>query len=65
MKAINAKTGAEVRKGDTVTDFRGETATFVSATRTPVPGKSGKVLVDMGGMQREFYEGVFDLRIVE
>jgi len=63
MRTINAKTGAEVSEGDTVVDFRGESAVFLSATRAPMPGKSGKVLVDLDGVQREFYESVYDLRV--
>lgn len=65
MKTIHMKTGAEVREGDTVTDFRGETATFCSASRAESPGKSGKVIVKLpDGERREYYDRVYDLRVV-
>ena len=55
--------GTEVREGDTVTDFRGDTASFVQATRASSTGKSGKVLVVKDGRQREFYDRVFGLTV--
>lgn len=58
------KHGAKVQRGDTVTDFRGETATFVGVTRGPQPGKEAKVSVFYRGMrEQEFYAGVFDLTV--
>lgn len=60
MVAIDMRTDAIVEIGDTVTSFRGETATLQAITRAAVPGKSGKVSV--GG--REYYDKVWGLRIV-
>lgn len=60
--------GTAVENGDTVTSFRGQEWTFVRATRARniYEGKSGKVVVtDEFDRQREFYETVFDLMVVE
>lgn len=58
--------GKVVKAGDTVRDFRGDKATFLSVTRGPAPGKSALVCVEekaIDGMafKRELYCGVFDL----
>lgn len=55
------KDGREVKVGDTVTSFRGETMVFQGVTRPPMAGKSAKVLAD----GREYYAEVFDLTITE
>lgn len=38
--------GNEIHPGDTVTDFRGETATFQAVSREPLPGKDAKVVTE-------------------
>jgi len=53
--------GMIVRKGDTVTDFRGEDWVFEGVSALPVPGKSAKVWVSWDGSNREFYAQVFNL----
>jgi len=63
--AFNEKTGKQVFPGDTVTDFRGETATVATLSRACIPGKSGKVVVTQGISQREYYDGVFDLVVTD
>ena len=62
-----------MHRGDTIHDFRGDPATFISATRPTVRGKAGKVLVayfaDNDGTHpantRELYATVFDLTVLE
>jgi len=54
--------GAEIQPGDTITDFRGDTAVFAAATRAREPGRSGLVLTQDGG---EYYDKVFRLRVVD
>lgn len=72
--SVTDKSGKEVRRGDTVTDFRGRVATFNYVSRAPIPGKSAKVIVTEAyqgptgavqhyGSQREYYAGVFDLSV--
>jgi hypothetical protein len=58
--------GHLVKPGDTVTDFRGDTATFVRATRAQGGGKTGKVLTrDANGHERELYDRVYNLTVTE
>jgi len=57
--------GTALRRGDEITDFRGDIWEFLYASAPRVPGKSGKVVVtDSSGGQREFYDDVFDLRVL-
>lgn len=54
-----------IQRGDTVTSFRGDPATFVTATRESMPGRSGKVLVDLpNGDRREYNDRVYGLTVV-
>lgn len=67
---VTHENGTIVQPGDTVTDFRGDTATFVLATRARIPGKSGLVVTERTApsgakYQRESYDGVFDLIVTE
>jgi hypothetical protein len=55
--------GNTVEAGDTVTDFRGNTATFVEATRATVTGKSGKVTVERHGEKHYLNDSVFGLTV--
>lgn len=59
LRAFRKSDGTEVRPGDTVTDFRGETGTFQCATRAPDGGRTGKVTVS----GREFYQTVWGLEV--
>ncbi len=59
----NLTTGKEVKKGDWVKDFRGDTATFQRAVRGNSPGRDGKVLVD--DCQQEFYARIYGLSVTE
>lgn len=64
--AFDEKTGKQVFPGDTVTDFRGESATVATLSRATIPGKSGKVVVVQGNSyQREYYDGVFGLVVTD
>ena len=67
MKAIRAD-GTEVKRGDTIYDFRGDPVTFQSATRVREAGRSGKVMVnwddDGDTFGREYYDNVFDLTVI-
>lgn len=50
-----------IRKGDTITDFRGDEWTYLGITRQGRPGKSTKILArDSSGWQQEFYVTVFE-----
>lgn len=61
-RLINEKTGIEVKVGDVLTDFRGDTAVFRSFAEPHKPSSSGKVYTDgLGGK----YPQVFGLKIVE
>lgn len=62
LQAFVEGTDQIVNRGDTVTDFRGDTSTFSMATRARTPGRSGKVTVAEGG---EYYDGVFGLEVRE
>lgn len=55
----------DLKPGDTVRDFRGETWKFVCATRfrSPELGKTGKIVVRHGKSQMEYYDSVFDLTV--
>ena len=60
---IDLRTNQPVRKGDTVTDFRGDTATFERVDAAPVPGKSAKVTVRSNGVPATRYAEVFMLEV--
>jgi hypothetical protein len=64
LKVTNTN-GDEIQEGDTITDFRGEQAKFVHATRPARVGKSGLIVVNYGGFDREVYDRVFKLRVSE
>ena len=70
LKAIDIATGKEVKIGDTVTSFRGESEILYDITRVNEfhygGRRSGKVAVkwksdDMWPM--EYYDNVFNLRV--
>jgi len=68
--AVQAKseiTGETVSVGDTVTSFRGETATLIKLTRPQVSGKSGKVFVKWDELDYtgEYYDSVFNLIVFD
>lgn len=71
MRAIDVKTGNEVRIGDTVKDHDGNPATLVDLVRVNEMyyggHRSGKVAVRWPGDRytMEYYDGVFDLRVEE
>jgi hypothetical protein len=56
----NIDTKEIVNPGDAVTNFRGESGVFKCMSREPLPGKSGKVIVN----GREYYDRVWDLEII-
>jgi hypothetical protein len=61
--------GNIVKPGDIITDFRGDKAVFVAATRAPSEGRAGKVSVSgqagEGTMAMEYYTIVFNLTVSE
>ena len=60
-KLIRETTGVEIKAGDTLTNFRGETAIFKSFEAPHKPSSTGKVYTDgMGGK----YPSVYGLKIV-
>lgn len=69
LKAFD-KEGNEVKWGYEVTDFRGDRATFIMATRES-GSRSGKVVVEWSNhtdnipVKREYYSTVFDLTVKE
>jgi len=58
-------TGAEILPGAVVYDFRGDPATVTGFEPPRRPGSTGRVYVTLRGQEREFYPGVFALRIEE
>lgn len=63
MKCIVGK--KEIKQGDKIKDFRGETWVFVCATRPNSDGKAGKVHAQKGNCKQEFYASVFGGVVVE
>lgn len=66
-KLINKTTGKEVNEGDQVISFRDEHYIIEGMTPPHKPSSEGKVYakpVD-GGMRRELYPSVFDLKFVD
>jgi hypothetical protein len=61
------KEGNVVEPGSTVTDFRGDTATFVAATRANSADRDGKVSIRKAGwsFDSEVYARVVDLEVRE
>lgn len=72
---IDEKTGTEVKSGETVTDFRGDKATLLYATRARSVCESGGRSAYKSGLvcvkwqeknfSCEYYDKVFDLKVVE
>ena len=66
-KLIEIKSGAEVKPGMTIIDFKGEIWKLI-AFRMIAPPSTGQVIVqntDAYKEVQEFYPSVFDLKIVE
>lgn len=70
MFIVTNASGDYVSIGDIVTDFRGNRAEFLAATRAQSPGKSGKVLVrwldspfNPDSPSGEYYDMVFGLTV--
>lgn len=62
---VTDKQGKSVKRGDTVTSFRGENFTFISVSRGPEYNGTAKVIVGIPGEghTREYYDRVFDLTV--
>ena len=58
LRAYDETTGKEIKQGDTITDFRGETHIFSMASRARTEYKSGKVCTTDN---REYYDRVFNI----
>jgi hypothetical protein len=65
MRLISERSGIEIKIGDRVTTFRGESGTLSSVRLPHKPGSSGHVGVkfDAGGEQ-EFFPAVIGARFV-
>jgi len=62
---VRRQDGSLVEPGDTMVDFRGDTAELLAATRPTVPGKAGKVYVHFGSHRSELYATCFDVTVHE
>lgn len=64
---IHEKTGEPIKIGETLTDFRGATATLTGGNPPHKPGSSGFVFTTRtpGGSTRESYPSVFNLKWVK
>lgn len=58
LKAYDETTGKEIKKGEVITDFRGDKHVFVMATRARSDHKSGLVCTTDN---REYYDRVFHI----
>lgn len=67
MKLVYEGTNAPVQDGDTLTDFRGEEATFVGWYPPRHPGSTGRVEVRVGDSPYTslYYPSVFGVKIVD
>lgn len=66
-KVVNLKTNEEVSKGDSLVNFRGEKATFVSFTPPNSFGSTGRIYATHQSVThpQPYYPSVFDCTIVE
>jgi hypothetical protein len=58
------ETGKIMQKGDTLTDFRGNTEVFSMVSVMPGPNSTGKICVVWGDSMRELYPTVFGCTLV-
>lgn len=71
MKLVHEKTGEEIKVGDKITDFRGETWFLTGMAAPPQwSGSTGRVFVntsmeDNASTSRALYPSVFYLKFVE
>lgn len=49
VKLIHTETGAEIRQGDVVPNFRGEQTRFLYVSRLPGGGSEGKIVIGARG----------------
>jgi hypothetical protein len=65
-KLIDNKTGAEIKSGDKVTTFRGETYELRDFAPPKHSASTGRIyLADDDGNISEFYPGVIDAKIID
>ena len=64
-RVIDQTTKKEVKIGDEVTDFRGDKAILCGFTIPQSLGSSGRVTVQNGFVQRQYFPNVYNLVIVE
>lgn len=67
LKAFDER-GIEIKEGDKVTDFRGDTAYFIKPTRANGDGNQGKVAVKPypdATTSMEYYASVYNLTVRE
>jgi len=65
MKLIHKQTGQEVREGDTVIDFRGETGIVLGWTKPHSPASTGRITVLSGEDEHTCYPSVYDCEWIE
>lgn len=58
LKAFDEKTGKEIKRGDEITDFRGQKHIFKMASRVRIENKSGKICTTDN---YEYYDKVFGI----
>lgn len=64
LVAYDEGTGKEVAIGTKLQTFRGDVVTLKSLSRSRIPGKSGKIVVEYGdGGTMEYYDKVCNLRV--
>lgn len=66
-KLINSTTGKEVKVGDQIISFRDEVYVLKSMSEPHKPSSQGKVYAERvnGGMRRELYPSVFNLKFID
>lgn len=62
LKAYDKNTGKEIKKGDEITDFRGDKHIFARASRAQTENKSGKICT---ADNYEYYDRVFNIIVKE
>ena len=64
MKLVNEKTLKEVHTGDLVKTFRSEYGILKHFTIPHKPGSTGRVCVELNGLQQEWYPSVIGCKFI-
>jgi hypothetical protein len=65
MKLIHKSTGQEVREGDIVESFRGESAIVIGWTKPHSPASTGRITVQSGRDEHTCYPSVYSCEWIE